>query len=96
MEIQRAVKTHIHRSVNKVNAIVLVSQQIDQLIQKHLTISKGIEIIPNLIAAPVFSCFAPDRNIEHLQHPLFDTGELIEIHIVQSRQQIQQERNPTP
>lgn len=89
VQIQRAVKAHIHRCINEVNPVILVFQKVDDFAQQHRAVRQGIEIVQNLIAVPVFDGLSPKRNIKHLEHPFFDHGQLIKVDIVQTRQQIQ-------
>ncbi len=94
MQIQRASKAHIHRGVNEVNPVTPVFQELDKLVQEYRTVGQRIEVIPYLIAPPILRGLSPHGDIEHLEHSLFDVGKLIKIHIIQPRQQVQQEGNP--
>ena len=43
---------------------------------------------------PILHSFAPNGDIKHLHHPLFDIRKGCKIHIIQTRKNIQKERNP--
>ena len=85
MQIKRTVKTHIHWSINEVDPIILILQQIYYLTKHHRTICQCIQIVQNFITVPILGRFAPYSDIKHLQHPFFDVGQLIKINIIQPR-----------
>ena len=70
VQVQRTIKAHIHRLVNKIDAVILILQKCLQLPQQNGTVRESIQVIENFFILPAFCSFAPESHIEHLQHPL--------------------------
>ena len=70
VQIHWAIKAHIHRLVDKINAVILILQKCLQFPQQNGTIRESIQVIENFFILPAFCSFAPEGHIEHLQHPL--------------------------
>ena len=70
VQIQRTIKAHLHRLVNKIDAVILILQKCLQLPQQNGTVRESIQVIENFFILPAFCSFAPEGHIEHLQHPL--------------------------
>ena len=70
VQIHWAIKAHIHRLVDKINAVILILQKCLQFPQQNGTIRESIQVIENFFILPAFCSFAPEGYIEHLQHPL--------------------------
>ena len=70
VQVQRAIKAHIYRLVNKINAVILILQKCLQLPQQNGTVRKGIQVCKNFLIVPAFCGLTPKGHIEHLQYPL--------------------------
>ena len=57
MQVQRTIKTNVYRLVNKVNVVVIVLRELQQLMQHHRAVSKRIEIVKRFIAVLIFRSF---------------------------------------
>ena len=94
VQIQRAIKAHIHRLVNKINAVILILQKCLQFPQQNGTVRKGIQVCKDLLIVPAFCSFAPEGHIEHLQHPLLYRRQGCKVGDIQFRQKPQQKTDP--
>ena len=94
MQIQRTVETQVHRGVNEIDAIQLITQQLLELREHHRAVSQSVEIVENLVVIPRGCRFSPNGDVEHLHHPLFHGGQCVKICIIQIGQDFQQEINP--
>ena len=96
MQIQRTIKVQLHRLVDKVNLLKTILKQANQLTQHCSAVRQGVEIVQHFFTVPILCSLTPNGDVEHLQHPLFRVCQGSKIHVVQSRQNIQKEQDPTP
>ena len=94
VQIQWAVEAQLHRLVDKVDLLEAITQQLQELAEQNRAVRQGIEVTKHLFVVPVLRSLAPDGDIEHLHHPLFRIRKRCKIKIVQTRKDVQQERNP--
>ena len=94
VEVQRAVKAQLHRLVNEVNLLIPIAEQVQKLAQQHGTVREGIQVVQHFIGCPAFCRLAPNSYVEHLEHPLLQLTQRRKVHIVQTRQQVQQKADP--
>ena len=94
VQIQRAVEAQLHRLVDKVDLLEAMAQQLKSSPSRTVLSRQGIEVTKHLFVVPVLHSLAPDGDIEHLHHPLFRIRKRCKIKVIQTRKNIQQERNP--
>ena len=94
MQIQRTVKAQFNRLVDKVDLLEAIAQQLQEFTEQNRAVRQGIEVTKHLFVVPVLHHLAPDSDIEHLHHPLFRIRKCCKIKVVQTRKDVQQERNP--
>ena len=85
VQVQRTIKAHIYRLVNKINAVILILQKCLQLPQQNGTVRESIQVIENFFILPAFCSFAPESHIEHLQHPLLYRWQGCKVGVIQFR-----------
>ena len=94
MQIQRTVKAQLHRLVDKVDLLEAIAQQLQELTEQNCAVRQGIEVTKHLFVVPVLHHLTPDGDVKHLHHPFFRVRKCCKIKVVQTRKNIQQERNP--
>ena len=94
VQIQRAVKAQIHRLVDEVDLLEAIAQQLQEFTEQNRAVRQGIEVTKHLFVVPVLHSLTPDGDVKHLHHPLFRIRKRCKIKVVQTRKNIQQERNP--
>ena len=94
MQIQRAVEAQLHRLVDEVDLLEAIAQQLQELTEQNCAVRQGIEVTKHLFVVPVLHSLAPDGDIEHLHHLFFCIRKRCKIKVVQTRKDVQQERNP--
>ena len=94
MQVQRTIKAHTHRLVDKINAVILILQKCLQFLQQNGTVRESIQVIENFFILPAFCGLTPKGHIEHLQHPLLYRWQGCKVGVIQFRQKPQQKTNP--
>ena len=96
VHVQRAIIGQVCRRVDEVDGIQLVFQQLDQLAQHDRAVRQRIQPLPDILRRKILNDLLPHGHIEHIEHPLLVLAQGGKVHVVQPRQDVQQEGDPAP